>query len=96
MGHVYMEVFSMQPRAWTFISVFILLLGWAKMKFFSRYTNNETCSLTSYAYIMRERMYATVYVAGTLRIFRKFVRTYGTCMHHDNLFIHIFALFLPL
>ena len=32
---------------------------------------------------MRERMYATVYVLEIF--FPKFVRTYGTCMHHDKL-----------
>ena len=34
----------------------------------------------------------------SLRIyfFSKFVRTYGTCMHHDKSFIHIITLFLPL
>ena len=37
--------------------------GWAKMKFLCRYTNSETYSPTSCAHIMRERMYATVYVA---------------------------------
>jgi hypothetical protein len=37
------------------------------MKFFCRYTNSETCSLTSYAYIMRECMCATAYVARNLR-----------------------------
>ena len=37
--------------------------GWAEIKFLCKYTNNETCSPISYAYIMREHMYATVYVA---------------------------------
>ena len=61
-----MEVFSLQLRDQIFVSAYIKLWGWAKMKFFWRYTNSETCSPTSYAYIMRERMYATVYVARTL------------------------------
>ena len=39
------------------------------MKFFCRYTNNETYSLTSYAYLMRERMYATLYAARILKVF---------------------------
>ena len=35
---------------------------------------------------MREHMYATV---STVRNnFPKFVRTYGTCMHHDKLLFH--------
>ena len=38
---VYMEVFIFQPRDQTFISVLILLLGWAEMKFFRRYANHE-------------------------------------------------------
>ena len=45
--------------------------------------------------ILRERMYATVYIVKDL-IFPKFVRAYGTCMHHDKSFIHIITLFLPL
>ena len=40
-------------------------------------------------------MYATAYIVKDL-IFPKFVRTYGTCMHHDKTFIHIITLFLPL
>jgi len=36
-----MEVFIFQPRDQTFISVLILLLGWAGMKFFCRYANDE-------------------------------------------------------
>ena len=32
---------------------------------------------------MRERMYATMYIVRN-KFFPKFVRTYGTCMHHDN------------
>ena len=57
------------------------------MKFLCRYTNSETCSPTSYAYIMREHMYATMYVARSFN-FPKFVRTYGTCMHHDKSLLH--------
>jgi len=38
---IYMEVFSFQPRDQTFISVLILLLGWAEMKFFYRYANHK-------------------------------------------------------
>ena len=59
---IYMEVFSLQPRAQIYI-LHIYLWGWAEMKFLCRYTNSEMCSSTSYAYIMRECMYATVYVA---------------------------------
>ena len=32
---------------------------------------------------MRERMYATVFAVRSFN-FPKFVRTYGTCMHHDK------------
>ena len=61
--------------------------GWAEMKFLCRYTNNRTCSPTSYTYIMRERMYATMYVVRSFN-FPKFVRMYGTCMHHDKSLFH--------
>ena len=36
-----MEVFSFQPRDQTFISVLLLFVGWAEMKFFCRYANHE-------------------------------------------------------
>ena len=43
--------------------------------------------------ISRERMYATAYI---VRIyFSKFVRTYGTSIHHDTSFILVIALFSP-
>jgi len=38
---IYIGVFSFQPRDQAFISVLLLLLGWAEMKFFCRYTNHE-------------------------------------------------------
>ena len=89
-GSIYMGIYmwkylacNLEPR---FLFLHIYLWGWAEMKFLCRYTNSETCSPTSYAYIMREHMYATMYVARSFN-FSKFVRTYGTCMHHDKSFI---------
>ena len=38
--YIYMEVFSLQPRAQTFISAYIIV-GWAEMKSFCRYANHE-------------------------------------------------------
>ena len=52
------------------------------MEFLCRYTNNETCSPTSY--IIYERMYLCHHVCHRSFNFPKFVRTYGTCMHHDK------------
>ena len=46
-GYIYMEVFSLQPRSQIFISTYILV-GLAEMNFLCRYTNSETCSLTTY------------------------------------------------
>ena len=43
--------------------------------------------------ILRERMYATAYVIRDY--FSKFVRMYGTSIHHGALFIHVPALFPP-
>ena len=44
--------------------------------------------------ILRERMYATAYVVRNY-FFSKFVRTYGTSIHHGALFIHVPALLPP-
>ena len=46
--YIYMEVFSMQPR---FSFLHVQLWGYAKMKFLCWYSNNKTCSPTSYVYI---------------------------------------------
>ena len=44
--------------------------------------------------ILRERMYATAYA---IRIyFSKFVRMYGTSIHHGALFLHIYCIVSPL
>ena len=44
--------------------------------------------------VLRERMYATTYV---IRIyFSKFVRTYGTSIHHGALFLHNYCIVSPL
>ena len=51
---IYMEVFSLQPRAQMFISADIFG-GWAEMEFLCRYANNETCSPISY--VIYERTY---------------------------------------
>ena len=37
---------------------------------------------------MRERMYATVSTVRNKKKFPKFMRTYGTSMHHDNYHSH--------
>ena len=57
------------------------------MKFLCMYTNSETCSLTSYVIYMRKCLYASVYAVRSFN-FPKFVRTYGTYMHHDKLLLH--------
>ena len=56
------------------------------MKFLCRYTNSETCSPTSY--VIYERTYVCHRVCIRSFNFSKFVRTYGTCMHHDKLLFH--------
>ena len=85
-GYTYMEVFR-----FTFC---IFYCGvWAEMKLLCRYTNNEMCSSTSYA--IYERTYVCHRISHQKYFFSKFMRTYGTCMHHDNDY-SILALFLPL
>ena len=79
--YIYMEVFRLQLRAQIYI-LHIYLWGWAKMKSLCRYTNSETCSPTSYA--ICERTYVCYHVCHRSFNFSKFVRTYGTCMHHDK------------
>ena len=74
---------NLEPR---FLFLHIYLWGWAKMKFLCRYTNSEMCSPTSYVIYMRKCMYATMYAVRSFN-FPKFVRTYGTRMHHDKSFI---------
>ena len=70
-----------------------ILLGWAAMKFSAgTLTTQRVARLDTY---MRERMYATAYVARMLN-FLRFVRTYGTCMHHVYSCHYIFALLPPL
>ena len=71
--YIYMGIYiwkylacNIEPR---FSFLLVQLWGWAEMKFLCRYTNNETCSPTSYAYIMRGRMHATVYVARSFNFF---------------------------
>ena len=81
-GHTYMEVFRLQLRAQIYI-LHIQLWGWAEIKFLCRYTNNETCSPTSY--VIYERTYVCHHVCRRSFNFPKFVRTYRTCMHHDKL-----------
>ena len=67
--YIYMKVFSLQLRDQIFVFAYIKLWGWAEMKFFCRYANNEMSSPTSSANIMREHLYATVYVTRTSRFF---------------------------
>ena len=40
-GGIYIEVFSSQPRDRTFIFALIILLGWAKLKFYCTYANHK-------------------------------------------------------
>ena len=53
------------------------------MKLLCRYANDETCSLTSYV-ILWENVCMPPCISLEVSIFPKFVRTYGTCMHHDK------------
>ena len=74
-GYTYMEVFTIT------LCIFIMGLR-AEMKFYAgTLTTKRVARLVTL--FMRERMYATVSTARN-KVFPKFVRTYGTSMHHDN------------
>ena len=72
-GYTYMEVFTIT------LCIFIMGLR-AEMKFYAgTLTTKRVARLVTL--FMRERMYATVSTVRS-KIFPKFVRTYGTSMHH--------------
>ena len=74
-GYTYMKVFT--------TTFYIFHYGFrAEMKFYAGTLTTKRVAQLVMLY-MRERMYATV---STVRIFfPKFVRTYGTSMHHVKL-----------
>ena len=75
-GYTYMEVFTIT------LCIFIMGLR-AEMKFYAgTLTTKRVARLITL--FMRERMYATVSTDRS-KIFPKFVRTYGTSMHHVKL-----------
>ena len=77
-----------------FHCVLISFVGMGCNEIFCRYTNNATCSSTRYVY---ERTYVCHRLCrSNVNFFLRFMRTYGTCMHHVHSCHYIFASLPPL
>ena len=76
---IYTKVPSLNVDDWTFISAYILLWGWAEMKFSAgTLTTKRVDRVVAYkecTYVCH-RLYQNLLLG--------MERTYGTCMHHES------------